>query len=540
MDTIRRRLSAARLASLVVPAIGMALWGVWSWQQEYRSSLRYVSQTAAVIALYVERLLEGQEMLLSTITERARGEAPAFLSTEDFQRFLSGTSRANPLGYGIAVIDGSGRFLVSSSALRPDIDAGDRDYRKGILAGADRFVDRIRIQPSNQDALVLARKFQMPGFDGIIVSAMRLEPLTQFLWGVATRPGEAATLARLDGLVLARTALGGTFRLPDTAAGLVSARARPEGTYRTRSVIDGIWRLGAHVNIPRYDLAAFFAVPMRSVWINWIRVAAPVWLLLFVSAGFSYNLFRMLERQINARIRILRESRRAAEAEKLSAQRIHLMREMNHRVKNNLTLIASMIHIQTRRHGAVDGAMIAARIHAIAQVHEMMYDSASGTDVRLGTTLKRLCASAAVIPPERGIRSECRVDEDVTLAPDRSTVLSIAVTELLTNSVKHAFATSPGRISVRLWRDGDEAVIDVFDDGPGLPPDPSRSSGLLLVEALVRQIGGAIERLGPPGARLRIRFPARGEADAPAADTPQAETPEADPPGAETAAPSAH
>jgi two-component sensor histidine kinase len=246
------------------------------------------------------------------------------------------------------------------------------------------------------------------------------------------------------------------------------------------------------------------------MWFTWFWSALPVWMLLIASASFSNVLFRLLERQVDDRIGLLSERKRAEEAEKLSAQRTHLMREMSHRVKNNLTLVASMINLQSRKHGLIDGPTISARIQAIAQVHELLYDSASGMDVSFGTTLKKLSASDAVIPPERGIRVECFIDEDVTLTPDVSTVLSIAVAELLTNSVKHAFPGEDGSLSLRLGRDGNKVVLDVWDDGTGLPEAQERSSGLTLVDALIAQAGGSIERLPPPGARFRIRFPAPG------------------------------
>ena len=190
--------------------------------------------------------------------------------------------------------------------------------------------------------------------------------------------------------------------------------------------------------------------------------------------------------------------------------------ELNHRVKNNLALVSSMLAMQgrgadlpaVREHlaKAVD------RIQTIADVHASLYRTSSQDEVDFATYLQDLCArlSGALLEDDR-IRIEVAA-EPATLPLDKAVSLGVVVNELVTNAAKHAYPPpAAGSISVRLdHRDGD-LTLSVGDSGAGLPnTPPSNGLGMRLVRSLVQQIGGTLDIERHPGATFTITLPRLG------------------------------
>ena len=191
-----------------------------------------------------------------------------------------------------------------------------------------------------------------------------------------------------------------------------------------------------------------------------------------------------------------------------------MLRELNHRINNNLQMIQSLIRLQKTREAGPDLDEISARILAIARIHDLLYQSGSSFHVDLAALLQSVASNSALVPPERGIVVDCdleRVEADARVA----TPLALCVTELVTNAVKHAFGPEGGTIAIglRAIDGGAAAEVTVSDDGRGLPQASGRSSGGRLIAALVVQIGGSLEMTalredaGRPGTRARIVFP---------------------------------
>jgi two-component sensor histidine kinase len=195
------------------------------------------------------------------------------------------------------------------------------------------------------------------------------------------------------------------------------------------------------------------------------------------------------------------------------------IREIHHRVKNNLQTIAALLRLQGRRlrTGEAQEAIEESerRIRSIAIVHE---------------TLSR--DSRDVVPFDEIVRPLVRVVEETVSTPDLrveigvqgdagevrgdvATPLAVVLNELMQNAVDHAFARDgkrEGHVSLRLGRGVDELMIDVVDDGIGLPAgfdlDESKGLGLSIVQALVeKELGGSIEMYDDGGTRVRLRVP---------------------------------
>jgi two-component sensor histidine kinase len=196
------------------------------------------------------------------------------------------------------------------------------------------------------------------------------------------------------------------------------------------------------------------------------------------------------------------------------ARQAALFDELNHRVKNNLAIVSSVLSMQAR---TVEPAAAEAlrkavgRVHSIADLHASLYKSHRREDVDLGLYLDELCASlrTSLLADDR-IRIEVDAPSAI-IGADHAVPLGLIVSELVTNAVKYAYAPDRGGvIAVRLLREGtnDERLV-VADDGRGLPDEGERADGLGmgLVRSMVAQLGGELAIRPGPGARFEIVLP---------------------------------
>jgi len=195
-----------------------------------------------------------------------------------------------------------------------------------------------------------------------------------------------------------------------------------------------------------------------------------------------------------------------------------LLREVHHRVKNNMQAIVSMLSLYTRR---IDDARLKEvfddcrdRIYAMSLVHESLYQSEKLDRIDFEAYLKKLCRSLGQAHggEDKSIRLAVE-SRHVYLGMDQGIAVGLVVSELVSNAFKHAF---PGRregvVSVELSALSDKEVeLIVGDDGVGLPADldilESPSLGMRLAVATVtRQLGGTVRVEGEGGTRYVIRF----------------------------------
>ncbi|WP_245299641.1 MULTISPECIES: histidine kinase dimerization/phosphoacceptor domain -containing protein [Mesorhizobium] len=188
-----------------------------------------------------------------------------------------------------------------------------------------------------------------------------------------------------------------------------------------------------------------------------------------------------------------------------------LLREMQHRVKNNFQLILASIAIQKRRlerpevHRALEH--VANRVNAISLAHDQL---APGQDLRtvdVAGYLRALCASLQTQVEIATI--EIAADE-VELSIERAVPLGLILNEAAMNSVKHAFGAEGGRIVVKL-ESGigyGEARLTVADNGRGIQNPRPGGSGQKLIQALARQMGGNLQQeSSAAGTTITVIFP---------------------------------
>ncbi len=206
------------------------------------------------------------------------------------------------------------------------------------------------------------------------------------------------------------------------------------------------------------------------------------------------------------------------------AEKETLLREIHHRVKNNLQMISSLLHFRRQKADALphasslDGVSPRAvfddarvRLDAMALVHEQLYQSRDLACIDLVRYLRALVDSLGQASASAVVRVES--SEDVIAAPtEAAPPLGMIVTELVMNAAKHAFpGDRTGVVGVLLRREGERLALVVQDDGIGIPESidaaRAKSFGLRLVRSLARQLDAtlSLERLAP-GSRITLAF----------------------------------
>jgi two-component sensor histidine kinase/putative methionine-R-sulfoxide reductase with GAF domain len=186
------------------------------------------------------------------------------------------------------------------------------------------------------------------------------------------------------------------------------------------------------------------------------------------------------------------------------------IRELQHRTKNNLQIISSLIAMKLRELSpdlrAKFDAVIG-RIQAIALAHDQLANTSGASSVRFDDYLRALCAN---LDPQRSdVAFEVEADA-VELPLDRAIPAGLVVNELVTNCLKYAFANSSGKIHIHfsIESHSTEACVSVADTGRGWDVPPAKGTGLSLVEALAQQLQGHVSYPKvEEGAKVVLCFP---------------------------------
>lgn len=225
----------------------------------------------------------------------------------------------------------------------------------------------------------------------------------------------------------------------------------------------------------------------------------------------SLTELRQREEQLIAANAQLREVERALRAS--LEEKDVLMREVHHRVNNNLQIIASLLNLQTSRASdpAVreELAVVGNRIQSLSLVHQKLYRSQDLSHIDAGGYVHELCAhlqgafAATTGPVALAVEAP-----PLPIPLDSAIHLGLIVNELVTNSLKHGFHDGQGgRIAVSLHRaEADQLVLTVVDDGRA-DEVTRRGLGMTLVEAMARRLDGTLAVARDGGTRTMLTLP---------------------------------
>ena len=191
------------------------------------------------------------------------------------------------------------------------------------------------------------------------------------------------------------------------------------------------------------------------------------------------------------------------------------MKEIHHRVKNNLQMVASILSIQARRSADPEIRRIfrenTSRVLSIAAIHDILTGKENGNQVELRQLLDRIRRNLQSMAADgREIRILVLGDE-MMVPSDKATSIALVVNELLTNALEHGFeGRDQGEVSVTVLRGRETSTITVEDNGEGFSPREKRpgSLGLEIISLTVRdKLGGTLQiQSGPQGTRAMFDF----------------------------------
>lgn len=250
-----------------------------------------------------------------------------------------------------------------------------------------------------------------------------------------------------------------------------------------------------------------------AFWQSWWFAIALLSAVIFLI--YKYN--QSIQKNITRYSSILEEkvAVRTAEIEKQSQEKEILLKEIHHRVKNNLQVIASLLNIQTEF--VKDKQTIQAleesknRIRSMALIHERLYETKDFSRVNISEYLDRLVKD---LIDTYGIQANIKLDKKITTENfgfDTVMPLGLLMNEIITNALKYAFINrTEGTIVFHLTKINEHFELIIGDDGLGFDKEifkkTSNTLGMELIKILTDQINGEIDILDKPGTIYKIVF----------------------------------
>jgi two-component sensor histidine kinase len=395
-----------------------------------------------------------------------------------------------------------------------------RAWRKGITTGGEGSVlagkERVRMQciPVRQGGRVVA-----------VVS--REAPTTSF-----RRPGELERYYLEVFDRLAQMVADGTFPFAREEVELEGAPRVGDGVvvlgpdhrirYASPNAVSSLHRMGIHAYTSGVHLGEI-GFDEGAVATS-VRSRMPV--IEEIERDDASILMRVIplldDRRPSGALVLLRDVTDLRRRDRMLMSKDATIREIHHRVKNNLQTIASLLRLQRRRVDSPEAAQAIGeserRIRSIAIVHETLSREARD-EVDFSTIVKPLVrvVEDTVATEDGGLRFEVEGDAGA-LPGELATPLAVVLNELMQNAVDHAYPEAvygdavKGTVRVVLHRAAGELLVDVIDDGVGLPEgfklDEAKGLGLSIVQALVTgELAGTIEMEHDGGTAVHLRVP---------------------------------
>ena len=194
-----------------------------------------------------------------------------------------------------------------------------------------------------------------------------------------------------------------------------------------------------------------------------------------------------------------------------------LIREIHHRVKNNLQIISGLLDMTRMRtpdsttNSILTDMMM--KIKTMAQIHTRLYESKQFDKINMGSQIRDQVTDLSSIYGREGAEIQISIDsEDIYLPVDQAIPCALVVNEVLSNAFKHAFrGKTQGILSVSAKQTDDHVSIIIQDDGVGIPGDmdiyKTTSLGLKLIRNLVLQLHGSVTITSNQGTKVVVEFP---------------------------------
>jgi two-component sensor histidine kinase len=545
LSTIRVRLAAALAAALLpvlVLGVGQSVVGFRREGRVLQENLGFAAERSAATA---RARIESANILLETL-------APGAVGYQCQQRLQQVTERI-PGYLNLIRFDRQGRVVCEAGAVPNDLERAQRTWFRRLAAGDGLTITR---DPGSAYAaepavLTAARATRPDGtFDGAFAAIIALSSLQPSVNDPSLPKGADVALVEQTGHYITTTnpqafpALPRDWRAKVRARGSLVWYGEGVGGRRVYSaapvVGDEVYVVLAApspsvISWARLNPLTGIAFPLLTFLLALIAVLAVTdrvvvrWITYLQRIAALYARGRLSVRPIQAEqmppeIRELAETLedmadaivgRDASLRDSLAQKDELMREIHHRVKNNLQVISSLLSMQQRSLSdpAARSAMsdTRQRVTALALIYRASYQGPDLKRVDLRPFLEDLIAQLVAGDLVHGpaVRTELSIDP-LVIDPDRLAPLALFAVEAITNAQKHAFADRGGILSLGFKVRGDEAELTISDDGiAGDDALTASGVGRTLMTAFARQLRGRAElvRNARGGITARLVFP---------------------------------
>lgn len=554
----------------LLPLVGIALLGLLallvftahaSYQDMAERTNQQAQSTVRLLGREAERMVEAADLMLEQMRAIARGtdwsDARDVAEASETLHHLQGLL---PDSFRLFVFSPDGRIRATSIKADPRVTAAGRDYFQAHVEkdGGLYISDPLHARIDGRPIFVLSRRVEDEAgrFQGVVSVSFEPGMLTDFYRSIDTMEGAVFIWAKPNRRILMRVPpVSEELMLSMLAApelGDVARSGVPSGHIVYRSGFDGEDRMSFYQRIGKYPLYVAYGISRETAFRNWMRetwlragfavlalaglTAAAIYAVRAARAedrrkhdlaGLNRRLVlsnQNLERRVLERTAQLTDT--LVQKDELIAQKEELLREVNHRVKNSLQLVASLLRMQgqmmtesgiQRQFGEA-----VARVTAIARVHAQLHFDDEVRSVEALGYLRGICSDLEGLAlTSQGLWRVRVAGDQIQIPTDKAVPLGLIVNELVTNAFKHA-SPNPGdpnawTVQVELVReqgagDGETACrLSVRDFGPGLAQDdlPERpgSLGMRLLQAFTTQISGTIEtEPAHPGTRFVLRF----------------------------------
>lgn len=493
--------TTVRITGILMAVIVVALTAflvTLQFRADKQAAEKKVHRDAHLVATQMGAIFDGSAQALQRIESVmvASDAAPSGDEVRDIEVAV----RDLPAGLVTSVFSANGNLILSSLETPNRGNIADRPYFEELREGQKLVISpMVTDRTSGEKVIVMARRIDRGDvFLGVATVAIPMSRLVQLADLLGLDASSTLTLARADGVLIAR--------YPETD--VVDIRAStlfdelqksPNGVYSTYSVIDGVSRIAGYWTVDDWPVIAAIALDRETALAAFARQArTALWLAIPALGALIWLMYHLSQT-------LKRDEQRQEQLEAANERANYLLREVHHRVKNNLQTVISLIRMENVPKDVKRSLL--SRIGAMAAVHEGMYASDKFETVEVAPYLDRLVSNVAA-----GYGSCVKIDmqtAQVALSGDRAMQLGLLVNEAVSNAFKHAFRDGqPGRLTVRLVQDGPMLDLSIQDDGPGFDPETvQRNMGSRLVEAFASQLGGELYIDGSNGTTVRVVFP---------------------------------
>ncbi|GGK37533.1 sensor histidine kinase [Salinarimonas ramus] len=501
------------MLAVLAPLVFFALAAAGDWraiESDARDRIVYIRDA---IAEHAKRVFQTHELVALSVRERIAGMGwPDIAASEDLQGYLAQIERNFDEVHAIWLVDGEGRLRASSREMpAPDLDLSARPWFTTMReTGSGLVVGPRQIGLVHQDDFFTITIPRVEGavresFDGLVRISISPEYFTEFYANAYPDEGLIALLLR-DGEVLVSypPEAGIPPRIPETADGLARMSRYSRAVYEGPSAFDEEERIHAFTRLDNLPVYAAFAIDRASLEQAWrsrlagyvVYFVPAVAALLFLGS-LAWRSHRDLEEKVELRTRALSEA---------VAEKNQLLKEVHHRVKNNMQIVSSLIRMQERVHTSPEETI--RRVQAMALVHDLIYSHGEFASVNLGAYVRRLSDTLAGGAPA-GTRVAFSHDLDhVAVTLDRAMPFALILSEVLTNALRHAFPDGQGRIAIILDHIDGHAELRVEDDGCGFDSATRADGfGMKLIRSLSVQLEADVRFEEGTGTVFVMRFP---------------------------------